>query len=39
MELVKRGIKPIEAAKKAGIHRDTLYKSKLYKEWKESQKK
>jgi DNA-binding phage protein len=39
IEMVKRGMKPIEAARKAGIHRDTLYKSKLYKDWKKKLKK
>jgi hypothetical protein len=36
MELVKRGVIPAHAALEAGIHCDTLYKSKLYKEWKDS---
>ena len=36
MKYLKRGCNVAEAAKLSGVHRDTIYKSKLYKEWKKS---
>jgi hypothetical protein len=38
MVLVRDGIKPAAAAKQVGIFPSTIYRSKLYKEWKNEKK-
>ena len=34
MQYIRKGMVPHQAAVKAGIERPTMYKSRLYKEWK-----
>lgn len=34
MALIRDGMKPIDAAKLVGVAPTTIYRSKLYKEWK-----
>jgi hypothetical protein len=38
MALVRDGMKPVAAAKQVGIALSTMYRSKLYKEWKNEKK-
>ncbi len=37
MALIRDGMKPIEAANLVGVDVTTLYKSRLYKEWRNAQ--
>ena len=37
MKLVRSGMTPYQAAKKAGIALSTMYRSPLYKDWKNRQ--
>jgi len=37
MQYIRKGMVPHQAAVKAGIERPTMYKSRLYKEWKAEQ--
>lgn len=39
MKLVAKGMSPYAAAKKVGIALSTMYRSKLYREWKNETKK
>jgi hypothetical protein len=37
MALIRDGVAPLKAAKLVGVFPSTLYRSRLYKEWKSAQ--